>query len=98
MAEAWPRERILKELIGLVSDMTQDFEIEFESALGPAARFGADLEFESTDVVELIDTIETHFQRRSIPFDKLILKDGRYTDFSIRELADFLYTELNAPQ
>jgi acyl carrier protein len=97
MAEAWSRARILEELITLVSDMTQDFEIEFESALGPDSRFGADLEFESTDVVELIDTIETHFQRRAIPFDKLILKDGRYADFTIRELADFLYAELNAP-
>jgi acyl carrier protein len=98
MVETRSRDEILKELLDLVRDMTRDFEIEFESELGPSSRFSADLEFESTDIVELIGTVESHFKRRNIPFDKLILKDGRYTDFSIRDLADFLHNELSAPR
>ena len=97
MTKEWKHEKVLEELLDLVKDMTRDFEIEFESEIGPESRFGADLEFESTDVVELVGSIEERFQRRHIPFDKLILKDGRYADFSIQELADFLYTELSTP-
>ncbi|MBN1556523.1 MAG: acyl carrier protein [Lentisphaerae bacterium] len=97
MAETWTRERVLADLLELVTDMTRDFEIDFEGGITPESRFGADLEFESTDVVELVGEIETRFKRRHIPFDKLILKDGRYADFSIRELADFLHQELNTP-
>jgi acyl carrier protein len=97
MAAVWTPEKVLGELVLLVKDMTQDFEVEFENEIGPASRFVGDLEFESTDIVELLGAVETKFQRKKLPFDKLILKNGRYSDFSIQELADFLVTTLNTP-
>jgi hypothetical protein len=45
--------------------------------------------------VELVVAIETHFQRRKLPFQNLVLKNGKYADFSVRDLARFLHQQLS---
>ncbi len=93
----WTKEQVQESVLQIVKEMTQDFEFDFSGPIGPEAKFVADLSFESTDIVELIGAVEKKFQRRKLPFHKLVLKDGKYTDFSIGQLSDFLTANLNNP-
>ena len=91
------REQVLADMLKLVQDMTQDFDLDLEGGIKPGSFFVADLDFQSTDVVELIVQIEKLYQRRKMPFQKLVLKNGKYADFTVGELADFLHAQLSAP-
>ena len=91
------KEQIEKDVLQIVKDMTQDFDFDFEGEIQPEAKFVENLAFESTDIVELIGAVEKKFQRRKLPFHKLVLKDGKYADFSIRQLSEFLAANLNQP-
>jgi acyl carrier protein len=93
----WTKEQVEQDVLQIVKDMTQDFDFEFEGDIKPEAKFVENLAFESTDIVELIGAVEKKFQRRKLPFHKLVLKDGKYADFSIRQLSDFLTANLNTP-
>lgn len=87
---------VLSEVLKVVKELTSEFEFEFSGEIGPDSFFVADLDFKSTDVVELVVAIETHFQRRKLPFQNLVLKNGKYADFSVRELAAFLHQQLSS--
>ena len=90
------KETILETLATILADMTSDWDIEHEGGIGPETRLIADLEFESIDVVQLIVAIEERFQRRDLPFEKLLMKDGRYVDeFRVADAVDFLHQHLN---
>jgi acyl carrier protein len=91
------KETILGDLLKILEEMTSDWEMEFAGAIGPETHLVADLSFESIDVVNLAITIEEHFQRRNLPFQKLVMTpDGRYVDdLCVSELVDFLCTHIN---
>ncbi len=94
----WTHEQVLKDVTTVVAEMIQDFDSGFSGTIGPDSKLVGDLDFQSTDVVELVGAIETKFKRRKLPFHKLVLKDGKYSDFTVGQLADFLVAQLNAPQ
>lgn len=55
----------------------------------------SDLEFESIDVVQFVVQVEEVFQRKDLPFEKLLMVEGRYKDdLSVEEVADFLHEYL----
>ena len=87
---------VLSDVLKIVKELTSEFEFEFSGEIGPDSLFVADLDFKSTDVVELVVAIETHFQRRKLPFQQLVLKNGKYADFSVRDLAAFLHKQLSS--
>ena len=87
---------VLRDVLSIVKNLTSEFEFEFSGEIGPDSLFVADLDFKSTDVVELVVAIETHFQRRKLPFQQLVLKNGKYADFSVRDLAAFLHKQLSS--
>ena len=87
---------VLSEVLKVVKELTSAVEFEFSGEIGPDSFFVADLDFKSTDVVELVVAIETHFQRRKLPFQNLVLKNGKYADFSVRDLAAFLHKQLSS--
>jgi acyl carrier protein len=90
------REAILQDLIHILENMTLDWDMEFSESLGPETKLIADLGFESIDVVQFIVAIEERFQRRGLPFEELLMSDGRYLDeIRVGNTADFLYTHLN---
>lgn len=91
------KEEVRAQVIELVREMMQDFDTELAGAVKPESFFVADLDFQSTDVVELIVQVEKRFQRRKLPFQKLVLKNGKYADFTVGELADFLHAHLQQP-
>ena len=94
----WTRESVLAKLKELLEDLTEDFDLDPADAVTPASMLGKDLEFESTDVVELVVAVERTFGRKRLPFQKLIAREGKYVDFSVAELADFLVEQLNTPE
>lgn len=90
------RETFLQELTAILADMTSDWDIEHDGGIGMDTRLIADLEFESIDVVQLIVAIEERFQRRDLPFEELLMKDGRYVDeFRVSDIVDFLDRHVN---
>lgn len=90
------KEQVLKDVTAVIADMIQDFDTGFSGEILPGSKLVGDLDFQSTDIVELVGAIETKFKRRKLPFHKLVLKDGRYSDFTVGQLADFLHEQLSA--
>ncbi len=86
---------ILKDIVGILEDMTSDWDMEFSGPIGPETRLMSDLEFESIDVVQFIVAIEERFKRRNMPFEELLMEDGRYVDeITVEDAVNFLYTHL----
>jgi acyl carrier protein len=85
------REEILPRLIDLLTDLTSDCDRGFSGGIGRETRLVADLEFDSVDVVQFALLIEERFRRRKLPFEKLLMADGRYRDdVTVGEVAEFL--------
>lgn len=90
------RETILQDIIHILEDMTSDWDMEFTGPIGPDTRLIADLAFESIDVVQFIVAIEERFQRRGLPFEELLMIDGRYVDeIKVDGTVDFLVRHLS---
>jgi acyl carrier protein len=90
------RDSILREVVSILEDMTSDWDIAFDEGVARDTRLIADLEFESIDVVQLIVAIEEKFQRRDLPFEKLLMQDGRYVDeIRVADAVDFLHEHLS---
>jgi acyl carrier protein len=92
----YDRARILRDLVAMLEDMTSDWDTEFDEAIGPQTRLIGDLEFESIDVVQFILGIEELYRRKKLPFERLIMRDGRYvSEILVGDAVDFLHEELN---
>ena len=84
-------------LIALIEDFTQDWDEELDAAMSADTRLLADLGFESIDIIQLIVAIEEDFGLRKVPFESLLMQDGRYVDdLSIGQIAVFLTPHLAA--
>jgi acyl carrier protein len=91
------RDEIERDLIAILTDMTADWDMSFTGTIDPETRLMADLAFESIDVVQLVVAIEGHFQRRHMPFEQLMMVDGRYVqELQVKEISDFLAQQLAA--
>jgi len=89
---------IMKDIVRIIKDMTSDFDTEYSDEIGTNTYLVSNLDFESVDIIELMTEIEKFYNRRKLPFQKLVVKDGRYRDFTVGELVDFLYKYLNDNQ
>lgn len=91
------RDEILTEIVGILKDMTVDWEIAIDGEVGLDTNIIGDLEFVSVDIIQLIVAIEGHFKRRDLAFDKLLMRDGAYVDaLYVRDVVDHLHSRLNA--
>ncbi|MFA5111919.1 MAG: hypothetical protein WC443_10970 [Desulfobaccales bacterium] len=85
------KEQIFQAVATILTDMTSDWDIDFSGGISPETRIIADLQFESIDVVQFIVQLEGKFQRKDLPFEKLLMVDERYRDdFTVQEVVDFL--------
>jgi len=90
------KELILKSIIGILKDMTCDCDMELGEAIGADTKLISDLAFGSIDVVQFVIAIEERFKRRGLPFEELVMTDGRYADeIKVSDVVDFLYGHLN---
>ena len=86
---------VSSQMVGILTDMTSDWDIELDSEINRETRLIADLEFESIDIVELVVAIEQTFNSRGIPFERLLMVDGRYVDdLSVAQVSDFVSANL----
>ncbi|NUO07816.1 MAG: acyl carrier protein [Candidatus Brocadia sp.] len=92
------RDTILRDLINIIAETSYDWENGFSGTVGKETRLIADLALTSIQIVQLVIAIEKHFQRQGLPFQKLFMSDTRDVgDLRVLDLAEFLYTHLNAP-
>jgi acyl carrier protein len=89
------KEQIFQEVSRILADMTSDWDIDFSGGITPDTNIIADLQFESIDVVQFIVQLEGKFQRKDLPFERLLMVDERYRDdFTVQEVVDFLHQNL----
>ena len=89
-------EKILNDLVEILKDMTCDWDMEFDNPIGPDTKLIDDLGFESIDIVQLVVAIEDRFHCRKLPFEEILMVDGRYVDeIKVRDTVDFLSRHLN---
>ncbi|MFO1372793.1 MAG: acyl carrier protein [Candidatus Competibacteraceae bacterium] len=78
-------------VIQIIKEMTHDWEMDSDDEINQNTKLIEDLGFASLDIVQFVVAIEACFQRRDLPFEKLLLKDGRYVDeLHIYEIVDFI--------
>ena len=87
---------LIQPLITLLEDFTQDWDTEPDAAMNGDTRLLADLGFESIDIIQFTVALEETFGLRKVPFDQLLMQDGRYVDdLSLRQIASFLQRFIN---
>lgn len=83
-----------KQLADLLLDFTQDWDTQPEGGITSDSKLLADLGFESIDVIQFMVAIEEDIAGRKLPFNDLVMKDGRYVDdLSVGQIAEFLTRE-----
>lgn len=91
----YDREAIQRDLVAILTDMTADWDTSFSGGIQGDTRLIEDLGFESIDVVQLVVAIEGQFQRRDLPFEELLMVDGRYVEeLQVKSIVDFLARQL----
>jgi len=78
-------------VLRVIREMTSDWDVDIGPSFGLQTQLIGDLAFESIDVVQLVVSLEEAFNKRSIPFDRLLMEDGRYVeDLSVGQVVEFL--------
>jgi acyl carrier protein len=89
--------QILANLVEILEEITQDWDTELSGKIGADTLLMNDLTFESIDVVMLIVAIEERFEKTGMPFEELLMVDGRYVDdLRVSELVGFLEKHLSS--
>lgn len=82
-------------IVELLNDMVLDWDLELEAPISRESRLIEDLGFESIDLVQLVVAIESKFAARGIPYEELIMDDGRYvTEVTVGQLTNFLHSKI----
>lgn len=93
----YDQEILLTEVSAILRSMTADWDIENSEHVTKETRLIADLMFESIDVVQFIVAIEERFHRNDLPFEQLLMADGRYVEeLTVDEVLVFLSEQLSA--
>ena len=88
-------DRYVEQLAELLKDFTQDWDRAGDDPIGRQTRLFADLGFESIDIIQLIVAIQEELVKRNVPFDTLMMKDGRYVDdLTVGQIADHLAAQV----
>jgi acyl carrier protein len=92
------RDGVRTDIGRILEDMLSDWD-GFEGEIRPETLLVKDLGCSSVEIVELVVTIEDHFDAPNLPFQELLmLPDGRYVeDLRVAELADFVFAALARP-
>lgn len=86
-----------QDAIEMINDLTSDWDTGLDEGITPETRLVADLGFESLDVVYLVTAIEQRYGRRDLPFEELLMTEGRYVDdLTVSQVASFLSASLGA--
>ena len=93
--KTFTRDELESGVCALLTDMTSDWELDYDQPINGDTRLMADLAFGSIDVVQLVVAIEALVERRQLHFEHLLMVDGRYvTELQVKQIADFLVEQL----
>jgi acyl carrier protein len=97
--ESFTPHAVEHDVLDIVRFMTSDWDLDPGISLGVETYLVKDLDCASIDIVELIVTLQDHFDRHDLPFEQLLMSDQRYVDdIRIQEVVDFLVKHLNEPE
>jgi acyl carrier protein len=89
------KELILNDIIKILTEMSSEWEMQFEGSLGPETLLGEDLALKSIDVVRLVVAIQDRYNSQNLPFQDLFMPNNRpVQDLQILDLVDFLSNHL----
>ncbi len=95
MMNAISQDRLQDLVIGVLKDITQDWDLELANGFGPDTLLIEDLAFESIDLVQFAVSLEQALGQKGLPFENLFMKDGDYVDdLSVGQVAAFLQTQV----
>ncbi|HEX4415798.1 MAG TPA: phosphopantetheine-binding protein [Lacipirellulaceae bacterium] len=84
-------DQYVQNTIEMLQELTSDWDTDLDAQIGPTTSIVNDLGFESLDVVYLVTAIEQRYGRRDLPFEQLLMVDGRYVDdLTVTQIAAFL--------
>ncbi|MGH9749906.1 MAG: acyl carrier protein [Candidatus Polarisedimenticolia bacterium] len=90
------KESIQKDVVTILEGMTRDWDLQYQGGITAETRLIADLAFESIDVVQFVVALEEQFKRRDLPFERLLMEDGRYvSEIKVGEAVEFLHKHMN---
>ena len=87
---AQPKGPVVERIVAIVAEMIDDGRSDF----GLDTRLAADLEWGSIDIIYLVQAIEERFNRPRMGFQQLLMRDNRYVDVTIGQLAEFVSGKL----
>lgn len=91
-----PPEAIFARLRDEIADFVADWDTELEGPIERDTQLLEDLGFESIDIIQLVVAIEEAFGTRKLPFEQVLMDNGRYVDdVSVGAIADFLHQHLS---
>ena len=94
-ARTFTRDELESGVCALLTDMTSDWDLDYDEPINGETRLMADLSFSSIDVVQLVVAIEAFVERRQLHFEHLLMVDGRYVmELQVKQIADFLVEQL----
>jgi acyl carrier protein len=86
------RDQMLALVVQAAEDLTKDWDRALSDPPGPTTLLIADLGCQSLDIVMLTAAMSRQLHRSDIPFERLLLRDGRpVDDLSLGAIADFLW-------
>ncbi|MBA3015704.1 MAG: acyl carrier protein [Proteobacteria bacterium] len=95
-AQIYSREQLAHDVVEIIKDMTQDWDLDFNGGIDVNTKLVGDLAFESIDIVQFIVAMEEKFQRRGLPWEEVLMTDGRYVDeIIVDDAVRLLYSHLN---
>ena len=91
------RQVIEQKVVEILTDMVRDWDIDLDDPIGAETKIIGDLNFESIDLVQLTVAIEKAFNVRGLPYEQLLMEDGRYiNELTVARVVDFLDDKLRA--
>jgi len=91
------KDELIEGLAAILNDMIQDWDLDLDAPITAETQIIDDLGFESIDLVQLVVAVEQKYGTRDIPYEELIMEDGRYvTEVTVDQLATFLFEKMNA--
>lgn len=93
------QQALFEQVRAILLDLTQDWDLELVGGIRRETRLVADLAFESIDMVQFIVALGDEFGRGDLPFELLLMDDGRYVDdVAVSQVVDFLDVHLVQPR
>jgi acyl carrier protein len=82
---------IADRIVALLKETTSDWDLALPNGIGVETQLIRDLAFESIDIVQFVMSIQEEFSRLDLPFEQLLMVEGRYVnDLNVAEVAAFL--------